>query len=466
MARIGVLALARPTFDVPFAEEVAREACATLERTGHVLVGSRALLLDPDATQVAMAALRDEALDLLLVLQVTFTDASMTLRIAKGAQAPLAIWAFPEPRSGGRLRLNSFCGLNLAVHTLGRAEKHVRWLYATPKAESTAAALDDMLARPAAPAAVPPSAAAVSDSDRLQARRVLSLLEGSRIGLVGEHPVGFDTCRYDAGELRDLAGLEVERVSLPDLFARAAATPEPRIAETRQSLGRGIAGLDDVDQPQLERSLSVFHALDELSREKRFAALAVRCWPEMFTDYGCAACGAMALMNQAKVPCACEADMYGALTALVLQEIAGEPSFLVDIVDMDRASDTGVLWHCGLAPTTMADPATPPGAQIHSNRRMPLLLEFALKPGRVTAARFSQAHNRKSLVIAGGQMIAAPKSFSGTSGVMRFDRPVGDVMAAILDMSLEHHVAIVYGDVRGPLRALGEAMGLPVYELS
>ena len=133
---------------------------------------------------------------------------------------------------------------------------------------------------------------------------------------------------------------------------------------------------------------------------------------------------------------------------------------------MDRASDTGVLWHCGLAPTAMADPATPPGAQIHSNRRMPLLLEFALKPGRVTAARFSQAHNRKSLVIAGGQMIAAPKSFSGTSGVMRFDRPVGDVMAAILDMSLEHHVAIVYGDVRGPLRALGEAMDLPVYELS
>jgi L-fucose isomerase-like protein len=55
----------------------------------------------------------------------------------------------------------------------------------------------------------------------------------------------------------------------------------------------------------------------------------------------------MGLMNQAKVPCACEADMYGSLTALALQELAGEPSFLVDIVDMDKASDTGVLWHCG-----------------------------------------------------------------------------------------------------------------------
>jgi L-fucose isomerase-like protein len=231
-------------------------------------------------------------------------------------------------------------------------------------------------------------------------------------------------------------------------------------------VGRAIAGLDDVDQPQLEKSLAIFRALEGLAREERYAAMAVRCWPEMFTDYGCAACGPMGLMNQAKVPCACEADMYGTLTALALQELAGEPSFLVDIVDMDAATDTGVIWHCGLAPLSMADPATPPAAQIHSNRKMPLLQEFALKPGRVTAARFSQARNRTRLVVAGGEMIAAPKSFTGTSGVIRFDRPAGEVAAAMMDLALEHHVAIVYGDVRGPLRALGRAMGLDVIELA
>jgi L-fucose isomerase-like protein len=133
---------------------------------------------------------------------------------------------------------------------------------------------------------------------------------------------------------------------------------------------------------------------------------------------------------------------------------------------MDKASDTGVLWHCGLAPMSMADPATPPQAQIHSNRRMPLLQEFALKPGRVTAARFSQAKNETKLIIAGGEMISAPKSFTGTSGVIRFDRPADEVAAAMMDLALEHHVAIVYGDVRGPLRALGQAMGLEVVELA
>ncbi len=97
---------------------------------------------------------------------------------------------------------------------------------------------------------------------------------------------------------------------------------------------------------------------------------------------------------------------------------------------------------------------------------MPLLQEFALKPGRVTAARFSQARNETKLIVAGGEMVRAPKSFSGTSGVIRFDRPAGEVTAAMMDLGLEHHVAIVYGDVRGPLRALGEAMGLDVVELA
>ena len=221
MARIGVLALARPTFDVPFAEENARQAFAALERTGHALVGSRALLFDAAAAQAAMADLTGQPIDVLLILQVTFTDASMTVRIAENATAPLAIWAFPEPRTGGRLRLNSFCGLNLAAHALGRAGRDLRWLYAAPDSEGLGAALEDLVQGMGAPVARPGAAPAASEADRQVAERVLASLKGQRIGLVGEHPVGFDTCRYDAAELKALAGVEVEQVTLPAFFERA-----------------------------------------------------------------------------------------------------------------------------------------------------------------------------------------------------------------------------------------------------
>jgi L-fucose isomerase-like protein len=466
MARIGLLPLARPTFDVPFAQEHAAAAIAALEAAGHVLVGPRDLLFDADATGAALATLKAEQLDLLLILQVTFTDATMTVKIAEAARAPLAIWAFPEPRAGGRLRLNSFCGLNLALHALGRAGRQSRWAYAPASAAAMPDVLDAILGLSERDVSYPLGAKPTIFEEHA-AKTALDKLKGRRIGLIGEHPAGFDTCRYEPATLQELAGVSVDKIGLPEFFTRAAMVPQKDVLATKAAARTQMTGLDEMDQPQLDRSFSVFHALDGLAQEKGLSALAVRCWPEMFTEYGCAACGPMSMMNEARTPCACEADVYGALTSLILQELSDQPSFLVDLVDMDGDdSNTGVVWHCGLAPRSMADEETPPMAQIHSNRRMPLLQEFALKPGRVTVARISQARNRPVMVLAGAEMIRAPKSFTCTSGVIRFDRPAADVAASLREMGLEHHVSIVYGEQRGTLRAIAAQMGLPVIELA
>jgi L-fucose isomerase-like protein len=465
MIRIGVLPLARPTFDVPYAQAMAARAFAALERSGYDIVGGRDLLFDAAATQGALAALAGQTLDLLLVLQVTFTDATMTVTIANEAKAPLAIWAFPEPRAGGRLRLNAFCGLNLALHALGRAGHPARWLYAAPDAPSLPDDLEALVMGaerdPVYPAGPAPDVFAAH-----KAKEALEKVAGRRIGLIGEHPAGFDTCRYDAAWLASTMNVAVAPIGLPDLFSTAQAVPAESVDATRNEIGRNLKGLDEVDRGQLDKSVALLHALERLKERGNVDAFAVRCWPEMFTEYGCAICGPMGMMTQAGTPCACEADVYGALTALLMQEVAGAPAWLVDIVDMDPASDTGVFWHCGSAPLEMADPADTPRAQIHSNRRMPLLQEFTLKPGRVTIARISQARNEVRLVLAGGEMERAPMSFTGTSGVVRFDRPVDEVTAAMLEMGLEHHVAIVYGEHRAPLRAVAERLGLPVTELT
>ncbi len=107
-----------------------------------------------------------------------------------------------------------------------------------------------------------------------------------------------------------------------------------------------------------------------------------------------------------------------------------------------------------------------PRAQIHSNRRMPLLAEFTLKPGRITVARISQAFNRPKMVLASAEVVRAPMSFTGTSCVVRFDRNAGEVAAVMMEQGLEHHVAIAYGEHRPVLRAAAAKMGLPVVELT
>jgi L-fucose isomerase-like protein len=113
----------------------------------------------------------------------------------------------------------------------------------------------------------------------------------------------------------------------------------------------------------------------------------------------------------------------------------------------------------------MRDPKTDADATVHTNRKMPLLYEFPLKAGRVTFMRISQAFGETKMVLAGGEMLERPMAFTGTSGVVRYDRGAGDVLADVISSGLEHHMALAYGEHRPLLRAVAAAMGLPVLEL-
>ena len=454
--RIGLLPLGRPTFDVPYAEEKLAAMLARLDATGNDLVGSRALLMDADANAAALRTLRAERPDVVLVLQVTFTDAGFVTEAASTLDAPLAIWAPREPRAGGRLRLNAFCGLNLASHALSSGGQVFSWLYADPDAVEIASDLDALLS---GRRVVRPLDGAAAVAEPLPER----ILEGLRIARIGPAPAGFDTCRYDAADVTRRFGAEVEELELAELFDTARAAETAPVAALREHAAAELDGLDDVDQTELDRSLRLKLALDTIRDRRGVDAFAIRCWPETFTEYGGAVCGPVAMLGEARVPCACEADVWGALTQMALQRVADAPVFLVDLVDVDSEDDTAVVWHCGQAPLSMA--AGNARATIHTNRRMPLLYEFPLRPGRVTFLRLSQARGIPKVVIGAGEMLERPSAFTGTSGVVRFDAPAARVLDRVMDSGLEHHMALVYGDHSNALARLAASLDMPLINL-
>ncbi len=447
--KIGILPLARPTFDVPYAEEMLAGMLGTLDASGHEIVGPRNLLMDTDHS--ALKAV--QGADLILVLQVTFTDASFVVEASKLGH-PMAIWAVPEPRLGGRLRLNAFCGLNLANHALGRNGVNPSWFYADPKDAETPAGLADLLA---GNRVVDPIAGVASEADASEFP-----VPNLKIARIGMHPDGFDTCAYDKDDLRALTGAEVTEMSLDPLFDAARALDDAKVAPYRKKAAQ-LPNLKDMDRGELDRSLRLAGALEMLRSENGFDAFAIRCWPETFTEYGGAVCGPVSMMGEARVPCACEADVYGAVTQAILQKVADAPVFLADLVDMDIRDDTGVVWHCGQAPVSMTDDE--PRATVHTNRKQALLYEFTLKPGRVTFFRLSQAFGTPKIVIATAEMLRSEMAFTGTSGVVRFDHGADAVLRDVMDSGLEHHMALAYGDHAEMLRSIAAGMNLNVVEL-
>jgi L-fucose isomerase-like protein len=443
-ARIGVLAVGRSTFDVEFAGKVFERAWGALQRADAELVGEPRIHYDADAALSAFAGLAAERIDLLLVVQVTFTDAAVLTAIAERLDVPLVVWTFPEERTGGRLRLNSFCGVNLASHTLSRRGRTLENVHGAP---DSAAALEAI--------AVAAKAAAIVND-----------LRHAKILVVGEHPTGFDACNYRPDELAERFGVKTVTTPVGAFLDGVKALPDAVADAPYARRARDFANLGEMDPVATRKTLKAYAALKSRADREGFDGVAVRCWPEFFTEYGCAACGAIALLNEDGRPGGCEADVFGVISSLVLQSASGQGVFNTDLVDVDPVSDTVVFWHCGQAPIEMADPEVAPRATIHSNRKLPLLSEFPLKPGRITLCRITQGEGRLRMMLAGGEMIRAPLAFSGTSGVARLDVAADRYRQRLLDEGMEHHSSLAYGEYRPVLRRVAAQLGLELLELT
>ena len=442
--RIGVVAVGRPTFDVDYANEIFDKAWACLATLPFEIVGEKALHFESDPALAAFNAANSAGIDMLLLLQVTFTDSSVCAEIVKSLDVPLVLWTFPEARTGGRLRLNSFCGVNLASHTLSRMQKTLDNVHGAPDSVESLNKIAE-LARAAA---------------------VVQRLAGSKILVVGEHPVGFDACNYDVQLLKSRFGIQAEATPVSDFIESVKSLPDSVADEPYARRAMDFPNLGEMDQDATRKTLKVYAALRSRAENEGFDGVAVRCWPEFFTQYGCAACGAIALMNEDRRPGGCEADMFGVISSLVLQWSSDRGVFNTDLVDIDPVSDTMVFWHCGQAPIEMADPDVQPTATIHSNRKLPLLSQFPLKPGRITLCRITQGEGKLRMMLAGGDMLKAPLAYSGTSGVARLDVNADIFRQRLLDAGMEHHCSLVYGDHRPVLRQIARYLDLELIELA
>lgn len=446
--RVAFLPLVRTTFDVPLAAESTRLAREHLQAAGFELFEPAQLITDVQAAQLAARQITESPVDLLVIFQATFADSTLVLELVEASDAPIFLWAIPEPWTGERLRLNSLCGINLAAHALTLQQRKYQYAYCPPQDPAVLPKIHSL-------------AAAGSLRRRLQA---------ARLGVIGDHPAGLDSCHLDEASLNRVFGVHITRIELEDVFARAREIPGIALEDTRARLDTRLDNLSSLEQTPLQGSISVYNALKQIAAEKSLDGLAVRCWPEFFTELGCAACGAMSLLSDGfgestPLPCSCEADINGTLTQLILQWLSDKPAFGTDMVGVDTNKNQIALWHCGLAPLSMADPTCQPHGGIHSNRRLPLVMDFPLKPGQVTLARISQATGSFRLVMGKGEMLAEPKPFNGTAGILKLDCTASEFLDLLMHEGLEHHISLTYGDVFLALRAFADLIGLPVLPL-
>ena len=455
---IGYFGLARETFDIPLAKKKFLQAKKLLSSLDPNIQGIDELVINEESSKKALNFFKKNKCDKIVIFQTTFTDAKFILNFANVISKPICILAFPEPRTGGRLRLNSLCGLNLGMHSLIKNKIVPNFIIINKNKIFYTKKLNNFIK-------------SKYFNNKIENWKKLSLrknkkplkeIQNQKIGIIGTRPDGFDTCDYNSREIKEKLNFNIRKISLNNLFTESKKVNKNNIKKTKFLITKDLKGTKDLNQKELEKSISIYHGLETLRVKHKIKTFAVRCWPEMFTEYGCASCGPMAMMNEKKISCACEADVLGSISCNILNQLNGKPSLLVDIVDLDDKDNSVVFWHCGLAPISMSKKGEA-RVGIHSNRQKPLLHDFRLKPGKITIFRVSKSANKLKFFLIKGEIQNRKNSFSGTSGVVSLGNNTSQKIEKMFKGGLEHHVAFTYGNLYDEIIQLGKIMKIPTY---
>lgn len=446
MTRVALLATGRSTFDRAAGEVVHRRARRLLQELGAEVTGPDHLVEYADG--VGSSGFTAAGSDLGVLLCATFADASVALAAFGQSRRPVVLWAVPDPAPPGeRLRLNSLCGANLAAHALVREGVPVRLLYGDPEQPAVADQLRGLLRR-----------SPVQDA--------LEGLRGQLIGVVGDPPLGFTTCEYEPDWLRARLGLEVVPMTLEEAFGRIATVPPAAALEVVSAAGLESPSLADVPPEEVLRFARVAVALEEWSGQRRLAALALRCWPEFPLQLGVCPCSSLGRLASKGVATACEADVNGAATMLLMKALDPDHglTYLADVVHLEEARNTATFWHCGLAPAELALEPENARQGLHCNRGIGVAGDFPLRPGRVTIARLSWSGSSHRLLLAGGEALPGGNRFQGNSLEVRLDGDATRFVRTLVERGFEHHTVLAWTELRTQLRTAAQLLGLELVE--
>ncbi len=454
---IGYLALARDTFDINYALDNKQKFEKFIDILDIKYSHFKELITDDETGKKAIRYFKKLNCSKYIIAQTTFTDAKFITSFAKTFNKPIHLISFKEPRTGKRLRLNSLCGVNLAMHSLIKLKYKPEFSIFINNKLFEMEKINNFL-----------------KNKKILKNNTLKKIKNSKkkddnifskkknLGLVGKRPDGFFTCDYDNREIEKKLNYSLKKIKLETLFNISKNVSNKDITKTKNQIKKDLKSVSKLNANELNKSISIFHGLEKIKNDNKIDTFAIKCWPEMFTQFGCASCGPMAMMNEKGVSSACEADVLGSISCDILNKINNRPSLLVDVVDCDPKTDTLVFWHCGLAPISMAKKNTA-SATVHSNRRKALLHDFAFRPGKITIFRVSKSENKLKFIVIKGEVLDKKNSFSGTSGVVRFQTNTYQKLVRLFTSGIEHHLAFTYGDVYSEIKKLSAQLNIPIY---
>jgi len=382
--------------------------------------------------------------DLIVLQNTTFANAAYAEEVLHRCRtAPILLWTLREPViDGGRLRLNSLTGAYSAANAIRTfRDEPFTFVFGGPAEENVRAEV----------------------AACLRAAELKFDLARLKLAQIGHTPQGFGFGRAMDLDMRKTFGVQLTSVEVRELIDRAKRCPDEACdAYLADAAGR-MKGLENTPERNRRDFARLYMAYENWIRESGVGALASRCWPDLFTEFGTPVCAVLGILNDLGVAAACEADAYGALSMYIGQQLSGRPAFFGDPASLDERENTVTFWHCGTAACSLAREDTGACVGEHCNRHIGPTLEFGCAPSpRATVFRVGRHTEDGSFrfLIETGEILDRPQQFIGTSLVVRTDADAAELVRRTVRDGWEPHYAVIYGDVSRELRILADMLNI------
>ena len=430
-----------PTFHLESAEKAFKDSIELITSIEKDAIVPDEMLLSMDLLKKFIEGKNP---DLIILQNVTFANSAYATEVFKKLDAPVLLWTLREPViDGGRLRLNSLTGAFSAGFAYKAMKKMpLQYMYGFPSETEIQVKLKQVIT----------------------AAKLKHQLKDVNLLMIGHTPQGFGFGRALDLEMSSAFGVNLLAIESRELTNIAKnmdlSSAKPESDEAHQKM----KNLDQTPNQNRNDFVKLYKAYKDYIEKNNIHAIASRCWPDFFTDYGTPVCGVLGMLNDQNIAAACETDAYGALSMYIGQQLTKTPTYLGDPVSLDEEENTITLWHCGTSACSLARVDTGALTGVHPNRKIGPTMEFGLRPSeKATIFRIGRKPDGTfRFFIAQGEILDKPKQFLGTSMVVKVSNPVKPMITQMVKEGWEPHFAVLYGDVSEELSILADFLSLEI----
>ena len=431
--KLGVVCLSRKTFDYQAALNIYKSILIDLHKLEQVeIVAIEDLVIEPINAEAAGKFLYNNNVDGIAVISGTFHLGHLILEIKKQINKPMLLWGLDElPYNGGKIRLNSVCGVNLNASNLVKSGYN-DFCYQVGGA---------------------------IDENFVNALRMIRKLKNTRLGILGYHAQGFFNIDVDDLAVYRKFGIIIDNYELSEVYKTDFT--DGLLMEYKDKILKtfNVSGITSTQADKVAELTARFKIFMD---KHSLTALAVRCWPEFAAGFGISPCAAMSILQSEGYIMACEGDIDCAITMIAHSAAGAVSPFMADLSQVNLKEDFALMWHCGVAPCNLTDGKCVCSLDTYFAGGKGVTADFVMKDGTINIARLDSINGKYRLFLEDGNAIYMAKELRGTYAKVRFNKPLKAVLDKVVFSGVAHHVSMVYGDYNETFRTFAKLMEIEV----